>query len=54
MEYKTKETGSPNQAVMMLFPTGMVFIPNTMLFIRFQVSSRNSASQAEIDANLAK
>ena len=52
VEYKTKETGSVHQAVTMLF-SDRNGIPNTMLFIRFQVSSRNSASQAETDANLA-
>ena len=44
VKYKTRETGSVDQAVTMLFPTGIVCIPNTMLFIRFQVSSRNSVS----------
>ena len=54
VEYKPRKQGASTRQSRCRFPTGMVCTPNTMLFIRLQVSSRNSASQAETDANLAK
>ena len=50
---KPRKQGVSTRQSRCCFPTGMVCTPNTMLFVRFQVSSRNSASQAETDANLA-